>query len=476
MAAAAQDTSPLAVLRTDNVLSIVLGGGAGTRLQPLTKPRAKPAVALAGGYRLVDIPISNTLNSNMRKIFVLTQYNSRSLNRHVARAYASPSSGFGSDGFVEVLAATQTSENEGWFMGTADAVRQYLWAFEAQDDVDDYLVLSGDHLYRMDYREFLLTHRESGADVTIAVLPTGEERASSFGLAKIVESGPQAGSIAEFAEKPKDAEALAAMRVDTTVLGLSAEEARELPYIASMGIYVFKREVLGRLLRERPDDYDFGSQLIPAAREMGMRVQAHLFNGYWEDIGTIKSFFGANLALAGPDAKFNFYDERAPIFTRQRNLPPTKMHSATVECCIIGEGCLIGARSTLRRAVIGVRTLIGDACAIEDAMIMGADAYDKTPNAVGTGAQRVGGGAVTDAGAAAAPSPMLPTGVGAGTVLRRCIVDKDARIGKDCRIVSEGNAPDKVDRSASGVEYWVRDGIIVIPKKAVIPDGTVISA
>jgi glucose-1-phosphate adenylyltransferase len=296
------------------VLSIILGGGAGTRLYPLTKLRAKPAVPLAGKYRLIDIPVSNCINSEIYKIYVLTQFNSASLNRHIARAYSF--AGF-TEGFVEVLAAQQTPENPNWFQGTADAVRQYIWLLE-EWDVDEYLILSGDHLYRMDYRLFVQRHRETQADITLSVVPISERLASDFGLMKI----DNAGRIIDFSEKPKGEE-LRQMQVDTTILGLTKDQAQQKPYIASMGIYVFKKEVLIKLLKESLNQTDFGKEIIPAAAK-DLNVQAYLFNGYWEDIGTIEAFYDANLALTQqPHPPFSFYDEDAPIYTRSRYLPPS---------------------------------------------------------------------------------------------------------------------------------------------------------
>ncbi|MGB3559468.1 MAG: sugar phosphate nucleotidyltransferase, partial [Geitlerinemataceae cyanobacterium] len=263
------------------VLSIILGGGAGTRLYPLTKLRAKPAVPLAGKYRLIDIPVSNSINSGIQKMYILTQFNSASLNRHVNQTYSF--SGF-TDGFVEILAAQQTQDNPGWFQGTADAVRQYIWMLE-ECDVDEYLILSGDHLYRMDYSDFVYRHRETNADITLSVVPIDEKRASDFGLMKI----DGTGRVVDFSEKPKG-DALKAMQVDTTTLGLSPQEAKESPYIASMGIYVFKKDVLIKLLKEWPEQTDFGKEIIPNASG-DHNVQAYLFQGYWEDIGTIEAFY-----------------------------------------------------------------------------------------------------------------------------------------------------------------------------------------
>ncbi|MEL7053981.1 MAG: glucose-1-phosphate adenylyltransferase, partial [Cyanobacteria bacterium J06588_5] len=314
------------------VLSIILGGGAGTRLYPLTKVRAKPAVSLAGMYRLIDIPVSNCLNSDILKIYVLTQFNSASLNRHISKAYNFSTF---SDGFVEVLAAQQTPDSPSWFEGTADAVRKYMWMFE-EADVDEFIILSGDHLYRMDYSDYVRKHRESGADVTLSVVPIGYKTASSFGLMKVDENN----QIVEFSEKPKG-EALGAMKVDTTTMGLSPEEAAEKPFIASMGIYVFKKQVLIDLLKNNPDQTDFGKEIIPASAK-DYNVQAYLFNGYWEDIGTIEAFYDANIALTDqPNPAFSFYSEDAPIYTRSRYLPPSKIQDCQITESIISEGCIL---------------------------------------------------------------------------------------------------------------------------------------
>jgi glucose-1-phosphate adenylyltransferase len=348
------------------VLGIILGGGAGTRLYPLTKLRAKPAVPLAGKYRLIDIPVSNCINSEILKIYVLTQFNSASLNRHLARSYNF--SGF-SDGFVEVLAAQQTSENPGWFQGTADAVRQYIWLLQ-EWDVDEYVILSGDHLYRMDYSKFVERHRETKADITLSVVPMDDKRASDFGLMKIDDRG----RVIDFSEKPKG-EALQQMKVDTSVLGLSPEEALQNPYIASMGIYVFKKEVLIDLLQRNLAYTDFGKEIIPEAAK-DHNVQAYLFQDYWEDIGTIEAFYDANLALTKqPQPPFSFYDEQAPIYTRPRHLPPTKLLDCTVTESMIGEGCIL-KECSINHSVLGVRTRIESGCKIEDSLLMGSDFYE----------------------------------------------------------------------------------------------------
>jgi len=427
------------------VLSIILGGGAGTRLYPLTKLRAKPAVPLASKYRLIDIPVSNCINSEIYKIYVLTQFNSASLNRHLSRSYTF--SGF-SEGFVEVLAAQQTPENPNWFQGTADAVRQYIWLFN-EWDVDEYLILSGDHLYRMDYREFINRHRETNADITISVVPMDERRASDFGLMKIDE----AGRVIDFSEKPKG-EALKSMAVDTTVLGLNAEEAKQSPYIASMGIYVFKRDVLLKLLKESPERTDFGKEIIPASAS-DYNIQAYLFNGYWEDIGTIEAFYEANMALTQqPRPPFSFYDEKAPIYTRPRYLPPTKMLDCVVKESIIAEGCIL-KECAITHSVLGVRTRIESGCLIEDTMIMGADYFQPM-------AERGSGNCTDD-------KPAL--GIGKDTTIRRAIIDKNARIGCNVQIINKDHVQE-AERENLG--FYIRSGIVVVLKGATIPDGTII--
>lgn len=426
------------------VLAIILGGGAGTRLYPLTKLRAKPAVPLAGKYRLIDIPLSNCINSEIFKIYVLTQFNSASLNRHISRTYTF--SGF-NEGFVEILAAQQTPENPNWFQGTADAVRQYMWLFE-EWDTDEYLILSGDHLYRMDYAEFVQRHRETEADITISVIPIDEKRASDFGLMKI----DQNGRVVDFSEKPKG-EALKRMQVDTTTLGLSPEEAQKTPYIASMGIYVFKKQVLNDLLKSRPEQTDFGKEIIPMAAK-DYNVQAYLFGGYWEDIGTIESFFEANLALTQqPQPPFSFYDEKAPIYTRGRSLPPTKLLDCHITDSMIGEGCIL-KNCHIHRSVLGIRTRIEAGCTIQDALIMGADFYQ--PHAERQSGMGCG---------------KVALGIGANTTIRRAIVDKNACIGCDVQIVNK----DRIEEAAREEEgFFIRNGIVVILKSATIPDGMII--
>ncbi|MEH1785191.1 glucose-1-phosphate adenylyltransferase [Nostoc sp.] len=426
------------------VLSIILGGGAGTRLYPLTKLRAKPAVPVAGKYRLIDIPVSNCINSEIFKIYVLTQFNSASLNRHIARTYNF--TGF-SEGFVEVLAAQQTPENPNWFQGTADAVRQYLWLLE-EWNAEEYLILSGDHLYRMDYRLFIQRHRETKADITLSVIPIDERRASDFGLMKIDDSG----RVVDFSEKPKG-EALTKMRVDTSILGLTKEQAKLQPYIASMGIYVFKRDVLIKLLKESLERTDFGKEIIPDASK-DYNVQAYLFDDYWEDIGTIEAFYQANLALTQqPQPPFSFYDEEAPIYTRPRYLPPTKLLDCHITESIIGEGCIL-KNCRIQHSVLGVRSRIESGCIIEESLLMGADFYQPSVERLCN-----------------VEKGNIPVGIGTDSIIRGAIIDKNASIGHDVKIINKDNVQE-ADRESQG--FYIRSGIVVVLKNAVIPDGTII--
>jgi glucose-1-phosphate adenylyltransferase len=426
-----------------SLLAVILGGGAGSRLFPLTEQRSKPAVPLGGKYRLVDVPISNCINSDVIRMFVLTQFNSASLNRHIATTYRfSPFA----DGFVEILAAEQTPERPDWFQGTADAVRQVLphirdWR------IDTLLILSGDHLYRMDYRKFLKRHFDTNADITVSVIPIPPDSASEFGLLKIDE----AGRITEFSEKPKG-EALEAMRVDTTSLGLTVDEAQARPYLASMGIYVFKYDRLEELLALDNTHLDFGKEVIPASINK-YNVQAYLFNGYWEDIGTIAAFYKANLDMTSAIPPFNLFDAEAPLFTRARYLPPSKINNCEIKDSIISDGCIING-AKLSRSVIGLRSRVAEGTQIDATFMMGADYYQTLEDMLGdreAGRPRVG--------------------VGENTIIRRAIIDKNARIGRDVRLLNEAGVEtiDGPDRM-----YYIRDRIIIVPKNALIPDGTAV--
>ncbi len=426
-----------------NVLGIILGGGRGTRLHPLTQLRAKPAVPLAGKYRLIDIPVSNCLNSAIQKIYVLTQFNSASLNRHVSRTYQiSPFS----EGFVEILAAQQTPEHSHWFQGTADAVRQYLTPI-LETNVDTFLILSGDHLYRMDYRPFIEHHRKIKADITLSVLPVGYKHASDFGLVKIDDKG----GVTEFSEKPKG-EALKAMEVDTQILGLEADKAKNMPFIASMGIYVFTRKALVELLTDNQSEQDFGKEIIPGAIDH-MDVQAFLFKGYWEDIGTIEAFYDANLALTKyPNPPFSFYDEYAPIYTHQRFLPPSKIQNSDIKESMISEGCII-EKAEIQHSILGIRSRIESGCTIQNSLIMGSDYYQT----------------LEDKGSASSDQPMI--GIGENSVINRAIIDKNARIGKNVRLINEKNIQE-ADEPIPGV--YINAGIIIVTKNSTLPDNTVI--
>jgi len=430
--------------RVKRVLGIILGGGAGTRLYPLTKLRAKPAVPLGAKYRLIDIPISNCINSEIQRIYVLTQFNSASLNRHITRTYGMLGL---SQGFVEVLAAQQTPQSPSWFEGTADAVRKYLWLF-SEWDVDQYLILSGDHLYRMNYADFVRRHRETRADITLSVVPVEETRASDFGLMKI----DKGGRVISFSEKPKG-DSLKEMRVDTTVLGLSPRQAEEMPYIASMGIYVFEKQVLHALLSGAPDQTDFGKEVLPASLN-SYNVQAYLFKDYWEDIGTIDSFYKANLALTyQPDPPFSFYDEKAPIYTRSRYLPPTKLLDCKVIESMVAEGCIL-KECTVTRSVIGLRSRIETGCVIDNSLLMGSDYYASPSDRM----QNLESGRVS-------------LGVGANTTVRKAIIDKNARIGRNVRIVNKDGLTE-ANREELG--FVIQNGIVVIIKNSTISDGTII--
>jgi glucose-1-phosphate adenylyltransferase len=427
--------------QNENVVAVILGGGAGSRLFPLTRERSKPAVPLGGKYRLIDVPVSNCINSNITQIFVLTQYNSASLNRHIARTYRFSSF---SSGFVEILAAEQRNDSPDWFQGTADAVRQILPHLRSWN-VKTLLILSGDHLYRMDYRKFLARHFETQADVTISVIPAKREEAEGFGLLKTDEKG----AIVEFKEKPKG-EALDAMRVDTTNFGLTSEEAEQRPFLASMGIYVFNYGKLKELLKEDESAVDFGGEIIPAAIEKH-NVQAFLFNGYWEDIGTIRSFYQANLDLASPLPKFNFFNAESPIYTRSRYLPPSKLHACDIDNSMVSEGCIMNGVFA-RNSIIGLRSRLDPGVRIEDSIIMGSDFFESLEDIKAN---------------LAAGNPHI--GIGENTKIKKAIVDKDVRVGNNVRLLNTAGI-DKLD----GPEgcYFIREGIIIVPKGATIKDGT----
>ena len=427
----------------DNVVAVILGGGAGSKLFPLTRERSKPAVPLGGKYRLIDVPVSNCINSMITQIFVLTQYNSASLNRHVSQTYRFSSF---SSGFVEILAAEQRRDSPDWFQGTADAVRQIIphlrdWR------VRSLLILSGDHLYRMDYRRFLDRHYETKADVTISVVPARSQDAEEFGLLKTDENG----KVVEFREKPKG-DALSAMKVDTTRFGLSAEESAERPFLASMGIYVFDYDLLLDLLQTDMSWVDFGREVIPHAIDK-CNVQAHMFDGYWEDIGTIRAFYDANLDLASPLPRFNFFNTEAPIYTRSRHLPPSKLHDCDIDNSMVTEGCILNGVYA-RNSIIGLRSRIDAGTRIENSIIMGSDSYESLDEIRSN---------------LSVPRPHI--GIGPTTVVSKAIVDKNVRIGRDVQLINRSGVETFDSEDGS---YYIRDGIVIIPKGALIPDGTIL--
>lgn len=424
------------------VLALILGGGRGTRLYPLTKLRAKPAVPIAGKYRLIDIPISNCINSDINKIYVLTQFNSASLNRHIALTYQfSPLS----EGYVEIMAAQQTYDRDEWFQGTADAVRQYLTPIK-EADVDNVLILSGDHLYRMNYTPYLQQHIKNDADITISVLPCDEIKAGEFGLLKVNDRN----DVIEFREKPKGDD-LKSMVVDTSILGLSPEEAKRKPYIASMGIYIFKKQALVDLLENNKEQTDFGKEILPSA--IGRyKVQAFLFNDYWEDIGTIGAFYDANMALIDyPNPRFSFYDDEFPIFTRQRFLPPTKILNSTITNSMLTEGCII-EDATIHHSIVGIRSVVGSGSRIEDSLLMGNDYFK--PWSERDNARFAG---------------YVPIGIGKNCVIKKAIIDKNARIGENVRIINKEGK-----NNVESENFFIKDGVVIIPKNAVIADNTII--
>ena len=427
------------------VLSLILGGGRGTRLYPLTKLRAKPAVPVAGKYRLIDIPISNCINSGLHRIYVLTQFLSVSLHRHIANTYKFDMFG---RGYVEVLAAMQTYEASDWYQGTADAVRQNS-LYVKNEHCEEVLILSGDQLYRMDYRSLIRTHRESRADVTIAAIPVREDQTAGFGLMRMDDTG----RVVSFVEKPKTEPERKPYFTPTEWIEERGIKAQGRHYLANMGIYLFNADVLFELLNARPLATDFGKEVFPR-NVGGKKIHAHLFDGYWEDLGTIKSYHEASLALAEPDPPFDFYTPEGVIYTRMRNLPASRIDGATLTRSVVSDGCRIGEGTVLERCLIGVRARIGSQSRLTDTVMIGSDRYE------------------TDAEVQANRSAGVPSfNVGDGTVIERAILDKDCRVGDGVRIVNEAK---RVEYDDPGGMWHVRDGIVCVPRGAVIPDGTVI--
>jgi glucose-1-phosphate adenylyltransferase len=427
-------------LNVSKVLCVIMGGGQGTRLFPLTKDRAKPAVPLAGKYRLVDIPISNCINSGFRRIYILTQFNSTSLHSHISRTYKFDQF---SAGFVEILAAQQTFTNTSWYEGTADAVRKNLVHF-LNHDFDYLLILSGDQLYRMDFREVINQHRENGADITIATLPVGRNEAKACGILHMDDTQ----RITRFVEKPKDDTLLDSLRLPPEMSKQLGINGGNESFLASMGIYVFNRQIIRDLL-DNPLS-DFGKHIIPHAINTH-RVFSHVHQGYWEDIGTIRAFFEANLDLVSELPRFNFFDMSAPIFSRPRYLPGSKINGAQVDHAVISDGCIIN-RARISNSIVGLRTIIGDAAELNRVVILGSDYYESQASVERNeqdGKPRIG--------------------IGASCRIENAIIDKNARIGNNVKISPAGK-PENLDHEM----YYIRDGIVIIPKDAVIPHNTVI--
>lgn len=426
-----------------DVLSLILGGGRGSRLFPLTMLRSKPAVPIAGKYRLIDIPISNCINSGCNRIYVLTQFLSVSLHRHIANTYKFDPF---SRGFVEVLAAQQTNEAADWYQGTADAVRQNI-RYVHEDKCSDVLILSGDQLYRMDFAQLLHTHHQNRADVTIAVLPVSAENATGFGICRLDDQGRVVG----FVEKPQTRDQLAPLKTDEDWINERGIAAHGRQYLASMGIYLFKRDALFHLLNAPPLATDFGKEIFPRSIATH-HVQAHLFDGYWEDVGTVKSYHEANLALTSENPPFVFHHLGGVIYTRMRYLPASRINAARLDHCLVSDGCVIGAGTSITRCVIGIRTQIGRNVTLRNSVLIGADGYDSPEEREEN--QRRG----------------LPNlGIGDGSVIDNAILDKDCRIGVNCRIFNQERV-----QNSEGKNFVIRDGVVVIPKGAIVLDGTVI--
>ena len=420
------------------VLSIVLGGGKGSRLFPLTKDRAKPAVPFGGKYRIVDIPISNCINAGFNQIYVLTQFNSASLHLHVARTYSFDSF---SKGFIEILAAEQTLVHSGWYEGTADAVRKNLIHFRPQVP-SHYLIVSGDQLYRMDVEEMFRKHVESGCRLTIACTPVGREEASALGIMAIDHNS----HIVNFEEKPGTTKNIDEFKIPKELQG---ERRGHKDYLASMGIYIFDAALMEKALSG--SENDFGKEIIPTILEEE-KANAYVFDGYWEEIGTIKSFYEANIDLTSIDPKFNFYEEDRPVYTHKRNLPASKLNYCSINQALAAEGCII-TNASITRSIVGIRTVIESGASLDGVVCMGADYYE---------------GAADKAENRAAGRPDI--GIAMGSIIKGAIIDKNARIGENCRIGIDHK--DRTDGDFSS--YYIVDGIIIIPKNGIIPSGTVI--
>ena len=422
------------------VLAIILGGGKGTRLYPLTKERSKPAVSFGGKYRIVDIPISNCINSGYKKIYLLTQFNSASLHLHISNSYNFDRF---SNGFVEILAAEQTLEHSGWYEGTADAVRKNFIHFKTQKPTH-YIILSGDQLYKMDLKAFMDAHIKSGANITIAATAVNRKDATGFGIMKI----DNENNIKEFMEKPKADLNIDAWKIPKEARDPGLPEEKE--YLASMGIYIFDAQTMEDMLGGENERYtDFGKEIIPLA--IGKKkICSYTFDGYWEDIGTIRSFYDANIELTSDQPRFNFYSEVKPIYTHPRNLPPSKINKADINASLISEGCII-TDAKFNKSVVGVRSIINEGTEFDGVIMMGADYYDTHEE---------------KAAYRKAKTPL--TGIGKNCKIAKTIIDKNAKIGDNCKIGVSGKKYEDGDHGS----FYSADGIIVIRKGAVIPSGT----
>ena len=426
---------------SQSCLVVILGGGRGTRLSPLTHERCKPAVPLGGRYRLIDIPVSNCINSGLREVFIVTQFNSVSLHRHLNETYKMD---VFSGGYVEILAAQQTPVDMGWFEGTADAVRKCERHLD-RSHIKRILILSGDQLYRMDYRDMIRGHVASGAEATVAALPVARARATGLGILQV----NSAGRIVSFAEKPEDDATLDAMACAPAMFREHGVEPGDRTHLASMGIYLFEKEALFRLLAQK-HMIDFGREVFPYAISES-RVHAHLFDGYWRDIGTIRSFYEANLALTDWAPPFNLYEPGGQIFTHARFLPPAKVNRARIECSIVAEGSIVDD-AFIEHSIIGLRSVVRRGVRLKDTILMGADYYEWDQGQF-----------------AGTPTAAPPLGIGEGTRIQGAIVDKNARIGRNCVIENSRGVEE-----AEGENYVIREGIVVVPRSAIVPDGTVI--
>jgi glucose-1-phosphate adenylyltransferase len=424
-----------------NVISLVLGGGRGSRLFPLTKYRSKPAVPLAAKYRLIDIPLSNCINSGMNRIYVLTQFLSVSLHRHIRQTYRFDHF---NGGFVEILAAQQMTDDAkaDWYQGTADAVRKQL-RYIMEPGTEYVVILSGDQLYRMDYRDMIRTHIESQADATIAGIPVTREQAKAFGIMRINDEGRVLG----FLEKPQTHPEMDMVRMEPAWIDARGIESHGRDLIASMGIYVFNRDTLVESLN-KTDYLDFGKEVFPASVR-AKNVRLHLFDGYWEDIGTIRAFYDANLSLANPNPPFDFHTAAAPIYSRARFLPPTLVEDAVIKRSLVADGCRIGKGSVVENSVIGLRCVIGEGVTIKNTVVMGADYFDD------------------DFRSASAGKGQPPMGIGSGSHIEGAILDKNCRIGRNVRIVNQ----QKIEERGEDESCIIREGIPVVVKEGVLPDG-----